>query len=220
MAVTAAHLVSAVDSTDQTTAFTTASITPTTSRLVLAWIGQVAAATPGAPTLSGNGLTWVQVTTVVLSPRRLTLFRAMGTASAGAVTITGDGSTITMCGWTISEFAGVSSGGTNGSSALVQSTTNSVSGAASLTVTLGTFASAGNGTVGGFMHSANSSITEGSGFAILGQAAGATPNTTIGSEFLATNDTSVDASVGSTPNWTGIAAEIGGSTFVPQITVI
>ena len=223
MAVTSAHLVTAVDTTDQTIPYVTGLITPTANRLVLAWVSQSAASAPASPTLDGNALTWVEVATVVNGSRRFTLFRAMGAVPVlGAVTITGDGSTITMCGWSISEFAGVSTGGTNGSSALIQSVTNTASGAASLTVTLGAFAGVGNATVGGFMHSANSSITEGSGFTILGQAAGASPNTTVGSEFLATDDTSVDASAPTTPNWSGIAAEIGtpaAGTFVPRIVM-
>src|SRR3989344_9550990 len=62
-AVTATHLVSNRAFTDAAI-FITASITPTANRLVLAAIAGSAAADPAPPTLSGNGLTWVQVATV------------------------------------------------------------------------------------------------------------------------------------------------------------
>ena len=79
-------LTSGSSATDATS-YATASITPTANKLVLlAVFNRVAAGTANAPTATGCGLTWVQVATSLgtTALRRLTLFRALGSApSAG-----------------------------------------------------------------------------------------------------------------------------------------
>lgn len=153
MAIAATHKTSGQSDTDATSA-STASISPTSNALVLAWVftGR-AAGTPPAPTLSGNGLTWVQVATILdaSSELRLTLFRAMGASpSAGAVTIDCGATTIVAWLWSIVEFTGVDTSGTNGSGAVVQSKTGSAANATSLTVTLdAAFSAGGNRPAGG-----------------------------------------------------------------------
>jgi hypothetical protein len=217
MAVTASHLLSASDSTDATS-YATASITPVARRLVLAWVGnQVATGTPNVPTLSGNGLNWVQVATVVVGQTRLSLFRAMGLGpTPGAVSIDFAGQTQITASWSISQFAGVTEGGTDGSAAVVQAVTNSGTGT-TLAVTLAAFASTGNATVGGFRHALAEAATAGTGFAILGQSTGATPVVSLASEFRATNDTGVDATWSTSAANLGIAAELAVATSDPVI---
>jgi hypothetical protein len=103
----------------------TASVTPGANRLVLVVVGNTHGTTANAVTLTGNGLTYVQIGTLqfngVLS--RLSVFRAMGAApTAGSITITvGGAQTATGIGWTVWEINGVDTTGTNGSGAIVQS---------------------------------------------------------------------------------------------------
>lgn len=211
MAVAATHLVTNGSSTD-TTSYTTASITPTANRLVLAAVFvSRTGATPSQPTLSGNGLTWVLEESLDTGGAvKIFLFRAMGgSPSAGGVTIDFGTETEIFCGWSISEFSGVDTSGTNGSGAVVQSTTGSATGAASLSVTLGAFASTAHATYGCIGINLNTAITPGSGFTELGEHNNSgTPNRSIESEFKATNDTGVDWSWTGNTTSHGIAVEI------------
>lgn len=106
----------------------TASITPTANALILAWVFQNHdAATTNPPTLSGNGLTWVQVATVQFATSnrgRLTVFRAMGASpSTGVVTITHNTTPTEGVVWSIDQWTGTDTSGTNGSGAIAQSNT-------------------------------------------------------------------------------------------------
>ena len=220
MAITAAALTGSNSTTDASS-YNTASITPTADRLVLAAVLSKKASAPDTPTLSGNGLTWVQVATVTFHTigtpiLRLTLFRAMGASpSTGAVTIDFGGATQLSCAWSLVEFADIDTGGTNGSAAVVQSATNAadaVAAQALLTVTLAAFGSAGNATYGAF-GSSNVTTTEtvvGSGFTQLHRTGGVDPRTLL-TEWRADNDTSVDAEndeASDTRDMAGIAVEI------------
>lgn len=213
MAITEATLTSGNDTSNIST-YTTASQTPTTGRLVLATVVNSKGTTPDTPTLTGNGLTWVQVATVtfgtIATPvKRVTLFRAMGTASAGTVAIDFGGVNQTGCAWAFAEFAGTDTSGTNGSGAIVQSVTNNVDSAASLTVTLAAFGSVNNATFGGFGNSDSADMTIGTGFTAIGATGFATPNARVFQEWKTANDTSVDANAAAgTPNFGGIAIEI------------
>src|SRR5712692_2445332 len=148
-AVTATHLTSGQTSG---TSATTASISPGANQLILAWVGLTGdPPSAGNPTLTGNGLTWVQVGTISFSsrPNGLYLFRAMGAApTAGSVTIN-IGTSQDFIGWTITQFSGVDTSGTNGSGAVVQSATNNGASVSALTVTLAAFGSPSNATAGG-----------------------------------------------------------------------
>lgn len=212
MAVTAALLTEGESSVDATS-YVTASITPGANRLILAAVANTRATIPAAPTLSGNGLTWVEVVTFdypAVATVRVSLFRAMGAApSAGAVTIDLDVLTHTGCHWAILEFDGVDTGGTNGSAAVVQNAINEVdAGATSLTVTLAAFGSADNATFGMFQHSRNEGKTPGAGFTELSDNFHATPGSGMETEWRADNDTSVDASWVNLAGAGGIAIEI------------
>lgn len=214
MAIAAGHLTSSADNTDASS-YTTASISPSGSALVLAAVANVHPTAAGTVTLSGNGLTWVEVATVTLdgTERRLTLFRAMGASpSAGAVTITLS-NTAESCAWSIVELSGVATGGTNGSAAVVQSATNSAVDAASLVVTLAAFADAvANAAFGAFAKNGSVAIDPGSGFTELGEGAATTPAVRAQSEWKSGQDTSVDASQATgTGNWGGIAVEVAAA---------
>jgi hypothetical protein len=120
------------------TSYATASITPTANRLILAAVCSSGANTLFAPTLTGNGLTWVHIAGTESgdsnSDVRVDVFRAMGASpSAGAVTIDYAGVTMSRCNWSIIETPDIDTAGTNGSGAIVQSKT-----AAATTGTAGT----------------------------------------------------------------------------------
>lgn len=218
MAIAFADLTTAADSTGGTSQVT-ASISPSADALILAWVGDTKVSTNlAAPTLSGNGLTWVQVATQTYDANgnnpfsRLTLFRAMGASpSAGAVTISTGAESMTGFTWSIVQVTGTDTSGTNGSGAVVQSATNfdSSSLATSLTVTLSAFSSASNATAGGFVLApSTATLVAGSGFTIINQASHTAPNTRIGTERLLGNDTTVDVSWSGVASVAGIAAEI------------
>lgn len=212
MAVAATHLTTAASDTDAAS-YTTASITPVSGRLVAAWVSnEVASGTPTIPTLSGNGLNYVQVATVTVGQTRLTLFRALGLGPvAGTVTIDFGGVTQIGASWSLASFAGVNPGGTDGSAAIVQAVTNSNTGT-SITATLAAFADSGNATAGGFRHSLAENATAGTGFAVLGQASGAAPARNTATEFRTTTDTTVDATWASSAANLAIAIELSAAS--------
>lgn len=121
MAVVGSNLVTSSSTTDGLT-FATASVTPTANALILIAVGMTVAASP-TPTLTsvvGNGITYTQIDTTVPGARTIALFRGMAASpTAGAITITAP-STLTSCYWTVAQFTGVDTSGTNGSGAIVQ----------------------------------------------------------------------------------------------------
>lgn len=131
----------------------------------------------------------------------------------GIITIDFAGQTETGAAWSIVQYTGMDTTGVNGSGAIVQSVTNSTGGAnaTSLTVTLAAFSNANNATAGGFGIPLNTAGQPaiGSGFTATGQVNQASPNLSIGSEFLGLNDTTVDMNSGAASiPWAGIAVEI------------
>lgn len=214
MAITFTNITTAGNGTGATS-YTTASGSPGASRLQLLLVGsQTAAATVNIPTVTGAGLTWVQVATSIDSgnQRRATLFRAMGTPSAGALTIDFAGQSQVRCGWSWSEASGVDTSGTNGSGAIVQSATAKNDGGSStgITVTLGAFSSTANATYGciRFGTTTAQTVTPGSGFNEIGEAPSGS-FISYQSQYNLSNDTSVDWTWGAEATFTeAIAAEI------------
>ena len=184
---------------------TTASITPGANRLILAVVATNN--TMDAPTLSGNGLTWVQITTVNRGGgRRVTLYRAMGTSpSSGAVTIDFPSGTPNEVRWSIVEFGNVDTSGSNGSGAVVQSATNTGAATGGLTVTLSAFKSSNNATYGTVMTESSATITEGSGFTEIHDEGN---NLQLQTQYKFSADTTVDWTWPPNENSSGIAIEI------------
>jgi hypothetical protein len=216
MAVTATHLTTAQNGS-AATSYTTASISPTANRLVLVAVGhQVSSGTVNTPTISGAGMTWTQVATKISSKgtlRRLTVFRALSASpGSGALTIDLGGQSQIRCGWSIAEFDGIDTGGTNGADAIVQSASNDVTDNASttsLTVTLSAFSHVDNATYGAIRFGGSSNtdaLTFGSGFTQLGIING---SASYQSQFKASNDTTVDWTYNNTAWYNqGIAIEL------------
>jgi len=177
MTVNAFHLTTATNTTNASP-WVTASITPAANRLVLAYVGVVGTATAAStPTLSGCGLNWVVVaTTGTNAVHENVLFRAMGASpTAGAVTITSTVTSPTRCNWSISEFDGVDTSGTDGSGAIVQSITAKPTTVSSVSTAFSAGITAGNGTFGGVDINVSEAFTAGTGWTALGQATVLTP---------------------------------------------
>lgn len=215
------------------TSYATASVTPNSNKLELLCVGnQVSSGTPNTPTVTGDGLTWVQVATKLATAsglRRATLFRALGTPSTGALTIDMAGQTQVRAGWSWAELSGTDTTGTNGSGALVQSGTGEqtdVGSSTGLTVTLAGFSSVSNATYGCLRYGGSETtdnVQPGSGFSTIGIVNG---SASYQSQFEATNNTSVSWTWNSGSLYSeGIAAEIKASgavasTFSPwQISI-
>lgn len=152
MAITQAHLTDAVSNPFGGHAATTAAFTPSVNKLQLLklWV-QTSFADPTPLTVSTTtGLTWVQVANVVLTGNynQTYVYRAMKPSglSSGTVNFTFTGF-IDVFQWSIDEFDGVDTSGTDGSGSVVQSATGSD---ASINLfadaTLAAFGSANNGT--------------------------------------------------------------------------
>jgi hypothetical protein len=133
---------------------TSSSFTPTANALVLCGVVNSKASTPDTPTVSGNGLTWVQIATVTFgtiasATIRATLFRALGAGPTnGATTADFAGVNQTGAHVFVGQFRFADTTGTNGSGAIVQSTTNRADSGANPVITLSALASARNGVFG------------------------------------------------------------------------
>lgn len=219
MAITQTPLTSLPDNSDLSS-YSTASITPGANKLILAAVMNTYTSTATLPTLTGNGLTWVQVATVLMgagSRGRVTLFRAMGASpSAGAVTADYGGVVQTSCLIQVIEIDGIDTSGTHGSGAIVQSPTNNGSGVTSLTVTLAAFASANNGAFAAFGLRNNATVTPDTGWTEIYDANVTTPNTALETQWRADNDTTAVATPSTASDMGGIAVELkaaGGTTY-------
>lgn len=217
MAVTANTLLAATYNGTDGTSFTTASVSPTPGRLLLLAVGSYqTAGNPASPSsISGAGITWVSVGTALNGITRITLYRGMSIQpSSGALTIS-FAATHAAAAWTLTEFGNVDQTGTNGSGAVKQFATNTISSQPGITVTLAAFTNTGsfvNATYGAVACNPIRVLTEGSGFTQLGEVSGSSPNATLGTEWKTTNDTTVDWSTGSDAAWCAIAVEIVEST--------
>lgn len=235
MSVTQASLTSGFDTVGGTSS-ATASVSPTANRLVL--LGLAAGFSPttnaAVPTsISGAGLTFTLVDSEVDTTNGLAiaLYRAMeASPSTGAITMSFANST-SWAIWNVWEHAGIDTGGSNGSAAIVQANTNvdgTVS-ASSLSVSLSAFGSATNGAA---------AIHFWANFS--GSPASATPDTgwteiyddgttdsgpvsfELQSQWRATSDTSAGVTWSGAGYLASIAAEIkeAGSAVVPKMLLL
>lgn len=221
MAISFSNLTNGEDSDGGTDA-TTASISPSSNNLLLASVVNRTSVSvdPTVPTLSGNGLTWVQIATIVFdttssSRRRISLFRAMGSSpSSGSVTIT-FGETTPQALWSIEQVSGVDTSGSDGAGAIVQSATNKDESVSTivLTVTLGAFSSVDNATFGAFGNYGITagSGTPGSGFTELTDLNQSANGIHLSTEYKLSNDTGVDYDFTENSQMGGIAIEIKAS---------
>ncbi len=211
MAITSNLLTSDGDN-DNLTVYTTISVAPASNELLL--LAVISAKSGGGEvpdSVTGNGLTWVQIATV-LNNKRVTLYRAMGASpSSGVLTITFP-SEQTGCMWNLSEYGtDIDTTGSNGSGATgsdANIVTNTADSVTALTVTLAAFSDAGNATFGAFGTPAQATFTEGTGFTLIAKKNQSAPGISNISEFRNDNDTSVDVTIDTTTDLAGIAVEL------------
>lgn len=212
MSVTRASLTSG-NSTGNASSYTTASVTPSANKLQILSVGNTrSAGSPTTPTVTGNGLTWVQIATISDGTnRRITVFRAMGASpSAGAITIDFGGTSQNNCSWSLNELTGMDTSGTNGSGAIVQSATNTGSATTSLSITLSAFGSATNAGIAAFIVDNNLAITPDTGWTEMHevQCSDGSDSHTNETQFIASSDTTAACSWTGNQKVAGIAIEI------------
>lgn len=191
-----------------TNSYNTASVSPGAGRLILACVANNdASGGPDTPTVSGASMTWTQAATQTMGQRRVTVFHSYSTSpGSGALTIS-FGSTQNDCLWTVIEWRGLKTTGTNGADAIIQSAGNTVTGT-TLTVTLSSFAHQKNATFG-FMYLNDIfgvNVSPGSGFTELVDHVGSAH--TINAEWKNSNDTSVDWTNTNSKDMVGLALEL------------
>lgn len=199
MAITASHLTDGYSGTDANS-YATASVSPTANSLVLLKVYHaLSTGSITTPTASGAGLTFTAVQTLTQGAdpvRRITIFRGLSASpSSGAITIDFGGQTQDNCTWSVDEFAGIDTSGSNGSGAIVQSGTeskNNSSPGTGVTVTLSAFADANNAAYGSIRASNTTTDTiVGSGFSSLEDKTGSESGTHT-TEWKNSQDTTVD----------------------------
>jgi len=234
MAMTTPVLLTAGSSTTDATSYTTAAVAPTANRTVLIGVLGMSFSTTTitAPTITSpatfdiidatNGDNQFDATGTNQGSLFVFRYQSATPFSSSAITIDFGALTVDACAWVVIEIPNVITG-TNGAGSIIQSAKAAPGAATSVTATLGAFTDASYGTVGFFAKENNNAATAGTGFTILtGAEATFTDvgNGGIHFEYLAGNDTTVDAS------WTGsnpcgmIAMEIGtvaGGAVVPAI---
>ena len=209
---------------------TTSSIAPGANQFILAWILTTNNQTPGTPTLVGNGLTWILVNIAYWNPSgpsfqdSITVFRAMGASpTAGSVTISYSSGQQSIA-WSIVEFSGVDTSGTNGSGALMQSATGTddAAGPSGLTITLPSAIGSGNATAGGFGNAgaAAASISPGAGYTAFSEIYLSGPQSDLRAEWRADGSATVNATQSGSFPMGGIAVEIRAAGAAPALALV
>lgn len=236
MAITANKLTNGSISWD-VQPYVTASVTPGANKLqllaVFTAVQPSSTPVPGPTTVTGCGLTWVQVAKkdfwpdsagdVVNLHGQVAVYRAMGAApTAGALTINYPGDVAT-CNWSLVEFDGVDTSGTNGSGAIVQSGGNTngatwpTSGISIILSALGDPANATYGAFGSAWDNAASApvvISPGSGYTL--QHNGGEQWGWYETQFKSAGSSTVNATVsGASEAMGGVAIEIKSATTTP-----
>lgn len=212
--VTGTSLTTGGDSANLT-AYTTASISPTADRLLLAAVVFSTSTTVILPpTLTGLGLTWTFVNSVVAGSddRLLCVYKAVTGASpgSGAVTITPDVSNAaTGMAWNISEF------NADISNPVVQNAIGSNT-ATQLSVALGAGVTSGNGTYLAAFNIVSETWTADTG-AILGQIVSLTPTVNIATEFASVGVSPMLASTPASNIKRGVVLELKAPPAVGNV---
>ena len=197
--------------------YTTGSIVPAANALItIAVIGHTSATASLDPTITGGGMSsWSVVASTTLDPqgstahKRLTVFRALSASPGnGPITITFP-TTESNAAWVVSQWTGVNQSGSNGSGAIVQTTTGGADGVSSIATTLAALGSPNNvayGVVG--TNGSALGITPGAGFSEISEQKPAEGTNTILEALFATNQTAVSASWSGAFNAAILAIEI------------
>ena len=219
MAVSATTLAMG-SNTANASAYTTASVAGATNTLVLLAFQNHGATQRSVSSVVGGGASagWTSVKSinynVVATPLdEVDVWRYLSSSPAAASVIT-----VTLSGsasngqWVVAQFSGVSTAGTNGANAVVQSVSSQADAVSILTCILASFTSTVNVPYGAISFSTTvlGTINPGSNFKELGEA-NATEHSGIESEWSSVITTKVDAALtAGTRSAGGIALEIAG----------
>jgi hypothetical protein len=158
------------------TSYATASIAPTANRGEYLFVHNTRTTTPATkPTVSGAGMTWVEVGSYLVSgsQRRTTVFRALNASpGSGAITIDFGGVTQTGCVWAIVEAWGINTTGSDAANSVVSDAAsitnnigNTVTGSSTgNAITLSALSRVHNATVGFLRNNTNAAVTAGTNF--------------------------------------------------------
>lgn len=224
MSISVAEHTHGSDTTGLTT-INTSIITPSPNRLEIAFVySHCATAIPNIPTLTGNGLTWVQASTAVMgggSNFRISEFRTLGlTPSNGVLGIDFAGQAQATIVWGVVEVTNVDLSGVNGSGAVVQSIANGTNASVNnFTITLAGFSSVNNGTIGFFVElDSGATLTPGAGFTQLFQdGASGDSGFKYAIEWRQDNSTAVGMTSSNSQAWLAAASEIAATPPVGAI---
>lgn len=186
---------------------------PPTNTLLLCDVTNRRGGGATTPTLSGAGVTWVQVATVTFESgaRRVTRFRARA-SSTTAADIVADfaGTNQGLCTMALMRVDGADGSGTNGSGAIVQSPTNLDDvGSTNMLVNLAAFGQTNNAVIATFATDNDTvTVTKEAGWTDVYTASSDAPDSRLFGEYLGEPDTTATATLSSARQWAGIATEI------------
>lgn len=199
-------------STDAQT-YTTASVTLKAGRLYCFNIENSHGSSATAVSSIDNSGTWTSRATLQFnsSLNRVSLWTFVPTTDyTGTLVINFGATTQTGCCWNIIEISGVDTSTNDG---IVQTATNSANSSTAPSVTLSSFGSTNNATLGSFAQGGTTIVLQaGSGFTNIAEQSAATPAQILGTEWRVDSDTSVDGTYASPVNWGGIAYEVKADT--------
>lgn len=216
---TAANLTHGND-TGSLSSSVTASVSPVANKLLLLTVDirNGASTNPTAPTVTGNGLTWVPIgacnyDSTSSSRRTVRLYRAMGASpTTGAITIT-YGETETDASWVLDQVDGVLTTGSNGADAIVQVVSGTPTTSSPMSITLAALANVANASYGAFGTDGSSGHTAGSGYTIVGHDEANTA-ITAATELKQAGSTTVDMAFTGGSQYGGIAVELAAQQEV------
>lgn len=202
--------------------YVTVNQTVTPLRLALLAIHtSVASGTANTPTVTGVIATWTLLATATTSIRKVTLWYGLTGASPTTEGLTMDfaGQEQLHMDYSLNEVADCLLSGSNGVDAFVQSVTGFTPGASTTSFELtlpSPFSHAHNRAFGAFaLGGVAQTLFAGSNFAILGQASGNGPPTSLATEYGRDGDLIVDMTTTPAAFWRAIAVEIAGEADVP-----
>lgn len=215
MAITCTNVVNFQNALNQSS-YVTGSWTPTANLLYLCAVMTSGSNQTVSSFTDGTGLNWVIVdatlgTLVFNTSYRISVYRGMKASGLGAGTTQANLSgTVSRGVIIINEYAGINTGGTDGSAAIAQvNNANATIAVTALIITLLNSLGAGDATTGFFSTNLTSStgITQGSGYTEISEVQPTAEQQDSQSEFLATGSLTVDITcISSIPG--GIALEL------------
>lgn len=209
-----------INSNADASSYLSASWTPPTSGLILVFVYNTKSTLPEAPSISGNGLTWVLIKTNEITSSRLTLLAADAAgSSAGQTTVDFGGLAQNGCFASFFQATGVDlSGGV--AAAFVQSLINGGTGTSG-SITLAAAGDSANRPISGWGHRENEVATPQTSWTELDDFGHTLPVSSLETQYRSDAfDTAAAASWAGSVQWRGIAAELKASgvavpVFVP-----